>query len=1606
MSELKEYVVTLYRHEDLDSFYEDMETPGGNLYIPDRAVEVANRRPISRNTHYWLNDNEADQLKQDKRVLAVSRPLHTITDLVVNSSYTQTAKFDPGYLFDSDSKNWGLLFSTSDTINSTLQSNYPVTTSISRKLTGKNVDVVGPESVIKKNHAEFAVNNDGTGGYRTVEADWYSFGLGSAPGVAPQPNYIYDYSYIPDHNTHVLGTVAGNTQGWARDSKIYFSVPTYSALPYQGSWDYIRAWHNWKKTNQINSNLGRHNPTVVALSTNIRAGGNISDITSITYRGTTYTGPWTSASPSLDATAWTNGTVTLAALGFRNEQIRYLDSTYKVFLGPGTSTYAAENADITDALTDGIIIVQSAGNYGMKIDVPGGPDYNNSVTVAGETFYQNRNEWTADVIVAGNLTSSLLTGYLSDTGPGITLWAPGSYILSSVPDGFGGVLDPRNLNNDRIQSYSGTSMACPQIAGVIACLLELKPSFNQSDVKNYLLDVAKSFKIDEGNGETTKTLYFPDNTFSITADTTTLTPGQKVNFTITFTNVPVGSTLYLKEVGSAQSNAFDDGVTQTSFVTSTSPVVIDRILQLGFSGTTSQLQLLTGGYNGTVQATSELITLSSVQKVCIFGDSVSTYGGVQLTVGQPPNVDASYSASQDWSITYAIQKLYPNYTIVNVSRGGMTTSEALSGATPLGLTNPFGASGTITQYITDNNPNKIVLRYGAADAVLIKNATTTLNNIQTIIDFAVGLGIEVILVGVNHNALPTDPVNPGYFGPTYTDSAMINAGIAINNGIISKATAQGLKYANPRVLTAPPKSLPDGIHPYRNFGGFITREILAQLRTQVPLIEQGTPPSETYVFTSPGTGTSIYEGGIATFTLTTTGVPNGTVLWWNVATDTGAQPVDVFSPLQGFVTINSNAGTISVNIAADAIDPETDESFYIDLYLTQADRDSFINPITYSNVVGINNGPVPTSSLKRYGSPVINYLLPPTALGQATAAEVSRAGYQLLRATQKTHPWREAGLSESQTISRDISYKNDGRYVDLIIADNGTWAGHTEFINRNVTNAKNPTNYIGGNVLPGNGYCDLLDIVLDAPYYIDPDWFNADSTNRLMTRWDGTRVPVEQVARNWWRASTNRSAKFASMGNVYVSDFYTRLSTYGSNTERPTLNGTHGTQCASQAYGRTLGWAFNANKWVLNNIGNNSCGYENGFTLQKLFHQFKPVNPVFGTKDPTLSSNSWRFRATPSDQGFGIYRGTAYQYTMDSNKPHFMRYVGDAGDAGRMKGEMIANSITVAAKEMIDAGVITLVAAGNSSQQLVKSDHPNYNNYWTTDPTIPLVQTIHSAFGYFYYNTTNRRGFPQQAGKYTSNGQIVYPVIQVGALDDQYVSGLEAKVNYSDMGNDIDCYAPGDGTWAASASSAGNVRYDFSYPDAQLVSFDTRFSGTSSACPTAAGIIATKLATNRTWTWQDVKSWLSNNVGVLNSAVFYNPPETTAGDGIGYADLNNPQGSDLRVIWDAPLTTSNPLDTVLVSASLTFTVGQTAVNKRPVVAQDGSGIITYAISPALPSGLTFNTSSGFILGTALASLASTSFTVTATDSVGSSSKTFTLSIVNFSITVTGNKTFT
>jgi hypothetical protein len=523
-------------------------------------------------------------------------------------------------------------------------------------------------------------------------------------------------------------------------------------------------------------------------------------------------------------------------------------------------------------------------------------------------------------------------------------------------------------------------------------------------------------------------------------------------------------------------------------------------------------------------------------------------------------------------------------------------------------------------------------------------------------------------------------------------------------------------------------------------------------------------------------------------------------------------------------------------------------------------------------------------------------------------SDVNRTGYQLYRCTQKLDPWVDAALADNAVVNTNIPQYGTGKHIDVIVADDGTWIGHPEFQSNSLSDSSpfaavpKPNGYTGGNLLPGNGTCDLLDLVLDAPYYIDPDWFNADPATRLITRWDGTTVPVESVARSWWSDNSQRSAQFANAGTVSVTASYTRANCNGTNAAISN-EGDHGTCCAALTYGRTQGWAYNANKWVLDLYGGYGAGIEQGFDIMKIFHTVKPVNTLFNTRNPTITSNSWGYRANKDPGGATYY----YTHRSTSNTTYttevginWLSHMGTQGDSGRWKSEMKTNSLTTAQEELITAGVIFVAASGNSNQKQVNSSHPDYNNFITTTSGGSLANSTFSEFGVAVYGTTNRRGFPQQGGQYTdANGAVIYPVINIGALDDDYKTSKEAKVSYSDRGNSIDVYAPADGTLAANRSYATNWPRPDTYATLSVNAgntTDAAFSGTSAACPVATGFIATVLEWNRDWTWVEVKAWLQS-LETQDAADFYFGTESTTVNTANWLDYESLEGGDARVIY-------------------------------------------------------------------------------------------------------------
>ena len=488
MSDLKEYIVTLRNKDDLDAFYEDMETPGGSLYIPDRAVECVNRREISRNTHYMLSDAEAEELKKDSRVMFAELTPEQ-RGIVVRPSYTQTGNFNKSGALSSAYRNWGLLrcVEGQQRANWGSDGTQNINATISVTTQGKNVDVVIVDGHFNPAHPEYAVNSDGTGGSRVIQQNWFA------------PLLTGPYVYTPytgtgaeddnNHGAHVAGTACGNTQGWARSANIY-NINPYSTNP-NGNidttlFDWVRVWHN---TKPINPATGRRNPTITNNSWGYSRFMTIGAISEINYRGTTVTGPFTVEQ--------------LASYGLITTNV----SGTNYLIVP--SRVAAVEQDIEDAIADGIIMVGAAGNSSSTLGLPLDADWDNYVIALGNLIYTSdlgtpggsiRDDLSLATICVGSIdnTTTDRKSDFSNRGARIDIWAPGSGIQSSVNSG--GIADSRNASYTQ-DVYSGTSMASPQVCGVLACALEMYPTMNNDQARSYLLATAKQNQVfDNSNG--------------------------------------------------------------------------------------------------------------------------------------------------------------------------------------------------------------------------------------------------------------------------------------------------------------------------------------------------------------------------------------------------------------------------------------------------------------------------------------------------------------------------------------------------------------------------------------------------------------------------------------------------------------------------------------------------------------------------------------------------------------------------------------------------------------------------------------------------------------------------------------------------------------------------------------------------------------------------------------------------------------------------------------------------------------------------------------------------------------------------------------------------
>lgn len=484
----KEYTVVANSRDDLLALEIEITASSGAGPIPNRSVDVANPRPGSKiQTHFMLTDEEAEELRKDPRVRAVEIPPDQRDDISIGLHRTQQGTFYRGSGLNNTYVNWGLrrCIETTNTYGAgtTVAGNYDFA------IDGTGVDVVIQDSGIDPDHPDW---NDYNGNSRLQQIDWYT-----ASGL-PGTQSANHYRDRDGHGSHVASTAAGLLYGWAKGAHIYAQklagLETLQGADGTGisitdAFDCIRLWHN-AKTN------GR--PTVVNMSWGY--GANITgDPTSGTYRGVA----WTYGVDYTDRTTLWQATGVLPNLFF-NGLTTFFRMPVRV---------ASVDAEIEDMITDGIHICIAAGNNYHKADISTGPDYNNSVTFGGTSrnYHQGSSPYSDNAFMVGNIDSTTWedagtdfdkTAESTTRGPGVNIYAPGTNIMAATSTqydtGSYSVTGYPSNASYPIMSISGTSMASPQVCGVVAQHLQVFPNITPAEMQQRIWNDSKSVLFSTG----------------------------------------------------------------------------------------------------------------------------------------------------------------------------------------------------------------------------------------------------------------------------------------------------------------------------------------------------------------------------------------------------------------------------------------------------------------------------------------------------------------------------------------------------------------------------------------------------------------------------------------------------------------------------------------------------------------------------------------------------------------------------------------------------------------------------------------------------------------------------------------------------------------------------------------------------------------------------------------------------------------------------------------------------------------------------------------------------------------------------------------------------
>ena len=157
-------------------------------------------------------------------------------------------------------------------------------------------------------------------------------------------------------------------------------------------------------------------------------------------------------------------------------------------------------------------------------------------------------------------------------------------------------------------------------------------------------------------------------------------------------------------------------------------------------------------------------------------------------------------------------------------------------------------------------------------------------------------------------------------------------------------------------------------------------------------------------------------------------------------------------------------------------------------------------------------------------------------------------------------------------------------------------------------------------------------------------------------------------------------------------------------------------------------------------------------------------------------------------------------------------------------------------------------------------------------------------------------------------------------------------------------------------------------------------------------ITSSKGAIQRIYSWRDLTLAVT---GLQAQTTYSFTVSATSADGSSQVSAFSNLVTTAAYVPPSSTSSSNSASVAAPAFTLSSTAETKTVNNAIsgyTISSTGGTIASYAISPAAPAGLTFNTTTGLLAGTPTATQSATTYTITATNASGSASNTFTLTV--------------